>query len=172
MGHGTKLNKMYKRKFKEKITCDELKKRFFYDPATGIFTRLGGKSKYANRNSGIRMKSGYIGISADHINYAAHRLAFLYMTGEWPKNYVDHKDMDRANNKWENLRDCTQSQNLRNTGVKKNNKLGVKGISKNRQGYAVRINIGTYKTIEEAIEVYNKAIIIFHGEFARLSYVK
>lgn len=65
------------------------------------------------------------------------------------------------------MRQASNAQNLRNRGLNKNNTVGYKGISKNRDGYMVRICIGTYKTIEDAVAIYEKAAKIYHGEFFR-----
>jgi prefoldin subunit 5 len=153
------------------LNQEYLKSILHYDFETGLFTWLVNKS--------FRCKIGDIAgrfndsmhrcICIDGKQLYAHRLAWLWMTGEWPKNLIDHKDNNPSNNKWENLREATRSQNGKNSKVRITNKLGIKGISKNRSGYLVRICLGTYDTIEEAIEVYNKAILKYYGEFAKLS---
>lgn len=145
-----------------------LKELFSYDPETGLFTRLKNiKGQYAGIVRNTPNRKGYLCLLIDNKIYQQHRLAFLYMIGRWP-TIIDHKDGDGANNKWDNLREATNSQNLRNVGARKNNKLGVKGVMQTKHGFAVTMGLGTYKTIEEAIEVYNKAAKLFHGEFAFL----
>lgn len=147
-------------------TYNRLKELIYYIPETGIFYSIK-----TNKQIGSTKKSRvpYVLIGIDGKQYYAHRLAWVYMTGEEPKGIIDHKDNDGLNNKWKNLREATKSQNGINSKVRSTNKLGVKGISKNRQGYLVRICLGTYDTLEEAIEVYNSAILQHFGEFANFS---
>lgn len=90
---------------------------------------------------------------------------------------VDHKNGDWYDNQKSNLRNATNSENLANRGLNKNNTSGYKGIdwdSKNRK-YRVRIKVmykeiwlGRHNTLQEAINAYNNAAIKHFGEFARL----
>lgn len=156
-------------KLKNGPKLERLKELFEYNSETGLFIRKisCGRQK-AGVIAGTLMKDKkYVAIAIDGELYYAHRLAWLYMTGEWPKDLIDHIDIDGKNNKWVNLRETTNAQNLRNRKANKNNTTGVKGIHKNKDGYMVRICIGTYKTLEEATQIYNKAIAFYHGEFAR-----
>lgn len=150
------------------LTQSRLKELFTYDPKTGLFTRniyVPGQSSRV----GTLTAKGYLAIGIDRKHYLAHRLAFLYMTGEWPKEHVDHKNEIKTDNSWENLRDCTRSENFKNVGARKNNKLGVKGVTKTKTGYLVMFCIGTYKTIEEAKTAYEKMALLYHGEFIHKS---
>lgn len=146
------------------LTQSRLKELFTYDPETGLFSR-----NYGTRKVGGLTAKGYVAIYVDGKLYLAHRLAFLYMTGEWPKEHVDHKDEVRTNNRWNNLRDCTRSENFRNVGARKNSKTGVKGVSKCKTGYLVMFCVGTYKSLEEAKRAYEKMAVLYHGEFIHKS---
>jgi hypothetical protein len=94
--------------------------------------------------------------------YYAHRLAFLYMTGEWPPNEVDHLNGIRDDNRWANLRLATVSLNRQNQRrPRRDNTTGYLGVMVNGAGFAARImvdgkkfNLGTFKTPQEAHEVY------------------
>lgn len=148
------------------LTQTRLKELLTYDPETGYFTRnINIQGFYAGERAGGITSKGYIAIGVDRKIYLAHRLAFLYMTGEWPKELVDHKDEVKTNNKWENLREATNQENKRNVGARKNSKTGVKGVSKCKSGYLVMFCVGTYKTLEEAKEAYAKMATLYHGEF-------
>ena len=102
------------------LTADRLREVLDYDPATGVFTcrvsrggRRGGSiGSVAGR---IRKRDGYIVIMVDREDYAAHRLAFLWMTGEWPPDCVDHINRNTGDNKWSNLRNATVAQNNANS---------------------------------------------------------
>ncbi len=107
-----------------------LKQKLYYDPVTGIFTALhshGGRVR--GEPVGYLNSNGYLIASFNGKAHLCHRLAFLYMTGNWPTGDVDHRDTDRVNNKWDNLRDVTKSVNSRNKSVQKNNTSGVVGVS-------------------------------------------
>lgn len=102
------------------LTADKLKEAVFYDPATGVMTKLKtGKSDWCKQFHGHNL------VVIDGVTYKLHRLAWLYMTGSWPVNHIDHIDGDPTNNKWSNLRDVTRSQNLRNQHRSKRDDCGV-----------------------------------------------
>ena len=95
------------------------------------------------------------------------------MTGEWPSTIVDHKNRIRSDNRWENLRTATRSENGINSQVKKNNTSGFKGVHKLRDGgYVARIGVnkerkylGYFYSAEEAGCAYDKAAEELFGEF-------
>lgn len=102
---------------------------------------------------------GYVRIILDGDSYLAHRLAWYYMTGDWPVNQVDHRDLDKTNNRWDNLRPATNAQNHQSKRLQKNNTTGVTGVSYNaRTGkfYAsIKANghkhyLGTFDTLQGA----------------------
>ena len=169
-------------------TAEEVRKALHYDPDAGVFTwkkrpvwkwnkRLGGKrAGYANVK-GQSQRSVYRMIWINGTNRKEHRLAWIYMTGEWPELDIDHKNGDGLDNRWENLRLATSSQNNMNTGMYSTNTVGVKGVSRHKCGFQARIGIGgrvqalgVYKTPEEAHAVYMKEARRLHGEFARGSW--
>ena len=165
------------------LTAEQLRTVLTYDPATGIFTwrhRAGvpkwWNTKYAGTTAGSPGGGGYIVIGLNRFIYGAHRLAWLWMTGEWPSSgEVDHIDTDGTNNVWTNLRDSTHGQNGRNTGIRPNNTSGFKGVSRHgarwRAYIAVnyqRSHLGTFDTKEEAYAAYVAAAARLHGEFARV----
>ena len=149
------------------INLDKLKELLYYNPKTGMFTW-----RYSRRGSGsIEKQAGHItdkGYRRIRIlgkNYFASRLAWLYMTGEWPPEgfQVDHKDTDKLNNKWENLRLLTPEQNSRNYGPQCNNTTGFKGVCKRENKFEANIfhngkleYLGTFNTAKEASDAYEK----------------
>lgn len=155
-----------------------LKKLLIYDPETGVFLRNGvaATNKMFMAKAGSVQKNGYVRICVDGWYYYAHRLAFLYMTGEWPVSNVDHVDRNRANNAWDNLRTATFPQNATNSD--RHNKHGLRGVAfrKDRAnkpwsaGITVnkrRRHLGYFATAEEAHAAYVAAQREEHGDFAQ-----
>lgn len=130
----------------------------------------------AGKIAGTRKKSGAIHIMLDGKKYFAHRLAFLWMTGEIPP-LVDHHDGNPANNRWENLREATHSQNEMNKARKRLNTSGYKGVSfskrfqKWRASCSIegkRRNLGWFDSAEQAYVAYCNAAQEHYNQFARL----
>jgi len=125
------------------ITQTELKKRLHYNPDTGIFTWLprplesfgtvgAGKAwntRLANKPTGYVNKLGYLIIGIDDKLHKSHRLAFLYMAGEFPKDQVDHINHARGDNRWKNLREVSPQENGRNKSLPRDNTSGSVGVS-------------------------------------------
>jgi hypothetical protein len=114
------------------LTASRLKDLIHYNPGTGIFTWKVIKSRSANIGSvagGVNFK-GYITIGIDGKRYTAHRLAFLFMNGEFPSDEVDHANGIRIDNRWSNLREATGSENQQNHKINCNNTSGYLGVCK------------------------------------------
>lgn len=149
----------------------ELKSQMTYDPETGYFTSASG------RRVGYKCKDGYMQITmADNSQRKAHRLAWLYMTGHFPNGILDHIDGDRTNNRWDNLREASFSQNAMNGRHRSNNTSGYKGVSfdKKYQKYEAYIwkdnrkkFLGFFDCPQEASMAYQRASEVMHGEYAR-----
>ena len=163
------------------ITQARLHELLHYDPETGLFTWINKSSPYANAvkiggAAGSPMSTGYIVIRVDREQHLAHRLAYLYMEGEFPPRHmdVDHKDTIPSNNRWDNLRLATRSKNKFNSNGNSNNKSGVKGVSYNkRHNYWVaqttlngkHITIGIFYDKDKAIHARQEWAKEHHGEF-------
>lgn len=116
----------------EKITQATLKALLHYDPETGVFTRLVKASNNTKVGDVIRPSAGakgYVRFRVCGESHFGHRLAWLYMTGEWPEAEVDHENKDRGDNRWANLRKATFKQNRENLGLNRNNTSGFRGVS-------------------------------------------
>ena len=128
------------------LTHERVLKRLHYDPITGIFTwrvSPGGKAK-AGDVAGY-LNGGYVKITLYGSTYSAHRLAWAYVTGDWPDGEVDHWNGVRHDNRWTNLRDVTHRANCENKrSANTRNKLGVLGVSKHHRSerYRASINVG------------------------------
>lgn len=137
------------------ITQERLKELVNYDPETGIFTakiqRHGSKAKPGDV-LGSRHKKGYLELRLDGRLYLLHRLAFLYMRGYMPQ-YVDHKDLDKQNNAWDNLREADGSEQIFNQAQRKNNTSGERGVS-----YEQRDRVWVAK-----LEIRGQAVVLYRG---------
>ena len=119
----------------------------------------------------------YICIKIKGVQYKAHRLAWLYTKGYWPKNQIDHINHNNSDNRIVNLRDASHSENQRNAKRAKTNTSGYTGVHKsNNRKWVVRLSdksksvyIGTYSDINKAIEAREKANRVYgyhknHGQ--------
>lgn len=156
------------------ITAELLRDLLEYDPETGVFRwRRNMRGPVRAGDIAGRLKpNGYLTLKVAQRDYLVHRLAFLYMTGEWPPDEVDHIDLARDNNRWANLRPATTTQNRGNQRMQLRNRAGLKGVSLHKKTglYRARIStrtIGYYATPEEAHAVYARAAKERFGEFAR-----
>jgi hypothetical protein len=165
----------------ETLTAKRLRQLLRYDPETGVFRwRVARGCRKAGSKAGttkVGRDQGYLEIRINQCDYRAARLAWLYMTGEWPPHTVDHRDTDRGNNRWRNLRLATSSQNNCNQRTRRDNTSGFKGVSyaRNEGKYQARIwhngrqhSLGYFKYAVQGAWAYRRAALKLHGEFARM----
>jgi hypothetical protein len=162
------------------LTLERLKSRLHYSPETGQFTRLVSRGTgRAGLITAAVDSNGHIQIRVDKKRYRAHRLAWFYMTGCWPAAQIDHINGIRADNRWENLREATNTQNVINGKLRDDNPTGFKGVtldSEGRRKWRARITVdgkqrflGYFDTPEAAAEAYKAAAVAAFGQFARFS---
>lgn len=156
------------------LTQEYLKTILKYDPETGIFiwiVRIANNIHIGDIAGSLDKQSGYIRLMIDEKNYRAHRLAWLYMIGDWPIYKIDHKDKCKNNNKFSNLRDIPHGKNMFNLGEYKNNTSGYNGVYLNNNKTKWKsqigvnntlIHLGTFSTKEEAFKAYEEAKIKYH----------
>ena len=165
-----------------------LKSLLIYDPETGEFTwriRLDARpqwnGRYAGKKAGFawRPKGSnvtYWSVRIFDWPFLGHRLAWLYMTGEWPVAEVDPRDLDGTNNRWSNLRPATKAQNGANRGKPKTNTSGLKGASwcKGAGRWRATIHrggrqiwLGYHDTAEDAHAAHVAKAKETSGEYAR-----
>jgi hypothetical protein len=164
---------------KAELTQERLRELLRYDPKTGEFRWLQPPSYVVKRDDvagSLNKTTGYWLIHIGGRNYKAHQLAWLYMTGEWCRPMIDHRDCDRANNRWKNLRRATFSANAANRGRPRTNASGFKGVHQRRDSGKWRaqiwkngraIYLGQFPTPEEAHQAYVAKARELFGEFAR-----
>jgi hypothetical protein len=167
------------------LTSERLREVLDYEPETGLFRWKHAKRGWqhtvivagsvAGHPYGLR--GLYWGIYVDGRHYMAHRLAWLYVYDEWPSEDIDHRDRNGQNNRIDNLREATRTQNNGNCTARKTNKSGFKGVSRyarsQRRPWVAFIQIdrknqylGCYATPEEAHAAYMNAANEHFGEFA------
>jgi HNH endonuclease len=148
------------------LTADRLRELMAYHPETGTFTFLVRRSSRALAGmhvAGSLNAIGYFQLLVDHRKYAAHRLAWLWMTGAGPKGEIDHRNGDRGDNRWANLRDVTRRQN----NLNRQGDVGA-SFDKTRNKWTARIgsrHLGRFPTREEALAARRAAL---PDEFARM----
>jgi len=158
------------------LTAEVLRTLLSYDPETGVFTRrvVTASRVHLGDVAGWEDKDGYVNISLLNLTWKAHRLAWFYMTGEWPKADIDHKNLTHNDNRWDNLREATRTQNLANSGKRPSNTSGLKGVSKTGRKWRANMSIddrqvylGSFDCKAAAHFAYIVASHSRHGEFAR-----
>jgi HNH endonuclease/AP2 domain len=163
------------------ITHTEVLNLFRYDETTGAMfykTAPPYKPQFLNKRAGMIDKQGYRLIKIEGARYLSGRLIWFYMTGQWPDE-VDHKNLNRSDDRWVNLRESTRSQNCANKGqFFKKNRYGFRGVKRQPNGRFQAVvcagqkeyHLGTFDTAEQAAFVYDIAAKKHHGEFARLNF--
>jgi len=158
----------------EVISQQALKEILSYNPDTGIFTWIKSpRPGWVNKVAGY-LHETYIDISINRKAYKAHRLAWLYIYGNFPDCEIDHVNLNRTDNRISNLRLATEEEQASNKSRYKNNKSGVKGvykdsrydkwiavIYKDRRSYY----IGSFELLEDAAEAIKIKREELHGAF-------
>ncbi len=159
------------------VTRERLLEALDYNPETGIFIwKIGkrGPGARPGNTAGSSNPLGYLRIMIDRKAYAASRLAWFYVTGKWPCAEMDHIDRNPANNRFDNLREASRFENMKNTGSCAAS--GLKGAFRNKKAPGTWFShimvdrkltyLGAFRTAQEAHEAYCEAASRLHGEFA------
>lgn len=144
------------------LTAEQLRMWLHYEPSTGVFTwRIKPNRRIRVGDVAGTPCRGRWQIKLGGTLQRSHRLAWLYMYGEWPKQQIDHINGNPSDNRICNLRDVSSTTNHQNQRrAHKRNKLGILGVSRSYQkkpGFRARIDhvhLGTFETPELAHAVY------------------
>jgi hypothetical protein len=147
------------------ITVDSLKRLLHYDPLTGVFTVLTKAPRRKVGDVAGCYCRGYLRIHIGGFGYQAHRLAWLYVYGDWPKHDIDHINGIRDDNRIANLRDVPKGINIQNQkAAHHGSQSGLLGVSWNKRKWRAKITLngqikylGHYDNKYEAHEAYLKA---------------
>lgn len=164
-------------------TLQELLKVWItYDPDSGIvrwrrdsrYTKAGERADKTFFNKQNNYWYSRIALCGQH--YATATIIWVYVTGRFPKTLVDHKDLDATNNRWTNLREATQSQNVANQRLSNRNTSGFKNVywSKRKRKWHVlcKLNnktksLGHFDCLFAAVRTARLKAREIYGEFAR-----
>ena len=149
------------------LTAAQVRAAFHYDPETGILTRVSSgyapaTGRWCGKRAGHAATNGYLRATCHGREYAVHRLAWIYMTGEWPDGYIDHGNGVRTDNRWANLRAGDRSFNMQNQRrARRDNTTGWLGVSRVKSRFEAaiqvrgrRFRLGRFDTPEAAHAAY------------------
>ena len=152
------------------LTADRVRELLHYDPTTGLFTWLvtrGRTAKVGGAAGNMNGVSGYVAIGVDGRYYRAHRLAWLYVNGEWPVSELDHINGGPSDNRLVNLSETTRSGNMQNQRRNRSdNAAGLIGVGwrEKKKIWRARItlngkqmHLGEFKSPQLAHEAYLEA---------------
>jgi hypothetical protein len=166
-----------KNKSEELLDVNSIFKYLDYNPESGVFVwKIKTKTSDIGDIAGNTNWRGYTSIWINGTQYYAHRLAWAFFHGCWPSGDIDHINENKSDNRIANLRPASRSENMFNRGKNKNNTSGIKGVvfckATNKWRAQIMIdrksvNIGRFKTKEEAANAYMMKAKELRGEFAK-----
>lgn len=165
------------------IAADRVRQLLHYDRSSGSLTwaapnarclRPGDKAGYDNGN-------GYRRLRIDGRPYYAHNIAWLHAFGIWPERRIDHVNGDRSDNRLDNLRLASASENAANARLSRANTSGHRGVSWHKAAgrwnakivrNGTTIHLGLFDRLEDAARAYRRAAHAIYGDFARSGYAE
>lgn len=162
------------------VTQELVTKHFHYCPDSGVLIWKLPLSRAVKPGqiAGKTQSNGYRQVNFLGGWYLAHRLIWLYCHGHWPKEYLDHINMDKTDNRLVNLREASAAENNWNRDYTGPRGKGLLGVSKSgrpnkpwRSQIGMRgkkICLGNFETQEQAHQAYTTYVEQNRGEFGRI----
>lgn len=176
-------------------TPDQLRELLHYDPETGklfwkerpasmfkdgYFSRQANCNRWNVRYAGkvamdTKKSDGYKHGTLHGAQISAHRVAWAIHYGAWPVEFIDHKNGVKADNRIENLREASHTENNHNARAMTTNRSGVKGVNWDKvnkkwkvavMANGKRHHIGRFLSLDDAAAARRSAAEVLHGEFA------
>jgi len=143
---------------------DYLQKKYSYDPVSGNIS-----NKHSGRIvSGVKQRNGHLRMHVLGRQHQLHRVAFALSSGRWPHDQIDHANLDKTDNRLENLRECNGSQQQWNSpAYKRRGEALPKGVYRVGNKYKASVTVSGFSTPDEAKAARDAAAKILHGEFFR-----
>lgn len=161
------------------ICLHDARSLYHYDPDTGDFTykqHRGPNAKIGDVAGSVNSE-GYRQITVYGKRIVASRLAYMmYYDKILPSNvFVDHINGNKGDNRISNLREASNSENQKNVGVRKHNKLGLRGVSYDHScgKYIARYKskvLGVFDDPKKASDAYEDEVRMRYGDFYRNPY--
>lgn len=160
------------------LSVNVLRRTIRYIPETGEFFWLEHRRGLtAGTPAGYAPEKGYRLIVINGQGYMGHRVAWAIVTGSWPTYQIDHRNGCPSDNRWDNLREATSSQQRANSRRTKNAKSPYRGVAfsqdaRRKKPWAATLELkgktvylGRYETPEEASAAYQAGVKKHFGEF-------
>lgn len=155
------------------IKSDLLSEIFDYDGLNLRWRYSKGPRAQKGTIAGSKTNCGYISVRLNKKPYQAHKLIYFMIYGEWPE-FIDHINGDRTDNRIENLRPATRTQNIWNQGITGRNTSGIKGVcfDKSCERWYARVTANgatkrkTFKKLVDAESWVIETRNIMHGDYA------
>jgi len=152
------------------VTQQELQEVLDYEPLTGLFrwkVQRGSRGKIGSI-AGSPHKNGYVVIRVFDKKYLAHRLAFMWMVGCFPNEGTDHLNHIKNDNRWNNLRECSNEENMKNRPLSPKNKTGQHGVRFKKNLWEAQITLkgktiylGGFLEFHEAVNARKNAEVLY-----------
>lgn len=163
---------------RDDLSVEQLDSLFRYNPSTGSLTWrvTQGPRAIAGTEAGSMTERGYRRVEVDGVGYMVHRIIWCMVYRVWPSFFVDHENLDKSDNRLDNLRPATRGQNNHNRPNLKNNTSGVKGVSwhKQKQQWYARVAYAgktVFAKMFDLLEDAERAVVAerykLHKEYAR-----